>query len=75
MNLGVSTLDVYEAFEYYKEYQELEANRHGYQYMVQQGFLYAYYSWVGNADQANPYATPGGQNGLMLEFCFDNRLL
>lgn len=69
---GVSTLDNDEAFEIYKEYQVLVAQRLGYQYLITSTFLYCYYDHVGNGALSNPYATIAGWR--LAEFAFDNRL-
>ena len=74
INLGAGTFDLDKAFEYYTEYQQLIARQLGYIYLCQPTFLYAYYDYVGNAHKSSPIATPGGNNGLMTEICFDKRL-
>jgi peptide/nickel transport system substrate-binding protein len=72
--LGAGTFDLDEAFDYYVEYQQLLADQLGYIYTVVQSFQYAYYDHVGNAFKASPTSTPGGNNGLLTELCFDKRL-
>lgn len=58
---GVSTYDNDEAFEYYKEYQQLFAEKDlGLIFTVNQKFTYAYYNFIGNGEATNPLATPGG---------------
>jgi len=74
LNLGASTFDLDEAFEYYKEYQQLLARQLGYVYTVVGTFQYAYYDHVGNAFMSSPKSTPNGANGLLSELCFDKRL-
>jgi len=74
MDLGANTFDLDEAFDYYKEYQILLAHQLGYIYLCQPTFLYTYYDYVGNAFMASPTSTPGGNNGLLTELCFDKRL-
>jgi peptide/nickel transport system substrate-binding protein len=72
--LGAGTFDIDEAFEYYVEYQQLLSAQLGYVYTVVQSFQYSYYDYVGNAFKASPTSTPGGDNGLLMELCFDKRL-
>jgi len=74
LDLGASTFNLDEAFEYYVEYQQLLAKQLGYIYLVNQTFQYAYYDYVGNAGAASPTSTPGGNNGLLTELCFDKRI-
>jgi peptide/nickel transport system substrate-binding protein len=74
MDLGANTFDLDDAFTYYKEYQQLLAYQLGYIYLCQQTFQYAHYDFVGNAFKASPTSTPGGNNGLLTELCFDTRL-
>jgi peptide/nickel transport system substrate-binding protein len=69
-DLGANTFNLDEAFEYYKEAQELLARQLGYIYLCQPTFLYAHYDYVGNAFMASPTSTPGGNNGLLTELCF-----
>jgi len=75
INLGASTFDLDEAFGYYTEYQQLLSHQLGYIYLVVRSFQYAYYDHVGNAFKASSTSTPGGNNGLLTELCFDRRLL
>ncbi len=72
--LGAGTFDLDEAFDYYTEYQQLISAQLGYINMVVRSFQYAYYDYVGNAFKSSPISTPGGNNGLLMELCFDNRL-
>ena len=72
--LGANTFDLDEAFEYYKEYQQLLAHQLGYVYTVLRTFQYAHYNYVGNAQAASPISTPAGNNGLLTELCFDRRV-
>ncbi len=72
--LGANTFDLDEAFEYYKEYQQLLAHQLGYVYTVLRTFQYAHYDFVGNAQFASPISTPAGNNGLLTELCFDRRV-
>ncbi len=74
INLGANTFDIDEAFDYYVEYQQLLAQQLGYIYLCQPTFQYAFYDHVGNAAMASPISTPGGNNGLLTELCFDARL-
>ncbi len=74
LDLGANTFDLDAAFGYYKEYQQLLANQLGYIYLCQGLFLYSYYDFVGNANLSSPTSTPGGNNGLLTELCFDKRL-
>ena len=74
IDLGAGTFDLDEAFEYYKECQQLLAQQLGYIYLCQPTFLYAYYDHVGNAHMASPISSPSGDNGLLTELCFDKRL-
>ncbi len=71
LNLGANTFNLDDAFAYYKEYQQLLAHQLGYVYLCQQTFNYARYDKVGNAHLASPTSTPGGNNGLLTELCFD----
>jgi peptide/nickel transport system substrate-binding protein len=73
-DLGSNTFDLDAAFGNYKEAQQLLAQQLGYIYLCQPTFLYAYYDYVGNAFKASPTSTPAGNNGLLTELCFDNRL-
>lgn len=75
LNLGAGTFDLDEAFGYYTEYQQLLSHQLGYIYLVVRSFQYAYYDHVGNAFKASSTSTPGGNNGLLTELCFDRRLL
>ena len=75
LQLGAGTFDLDAAFDYYVEYQQLLAAQLGYIYTVVQAFQYAYYDNVGNAFVASPTSTPGGDNGLLTELCFDKDLL
>jgi peptide/nickel transport system substrate-binding protein len=75
LGLGAGTFDLDEAFDYYTEYQQLLAHQLGYVYTVVATFQYAYYNYVGNAFKASSTSTPGGNNGLLTELCFDKRLL
>ena len=73
--LGAGTFDLDEAFDYYTEYQQLLSHQLGYIYTVVQTFQYAYYNYVGNANMSSTISTPGGNNGLLTELCFDKTLL
>jgi peptide/nickel transport system substrate-binding protein len=75
LGIGANTFDLDEAFAAYVEYQQLLSAQLGYIYTVVQSFQYAYYDYVGNAFKASPTSTPGGANGLLMELCFDKRLL
>jgi peptide/nickel transport system substrate-binding protein len=75
LGIGANTFDLDEAFAAYVEYQQLLSAQLGYVYTVVQSFQYAYYDYVGNAFKASPTSTPGGNNGLLMELCFDKRLL
>jgi len=70
LDLGVGTLDLDEAFNYYKEYQILLAENLNPIYVVSSAFTYAYYNHVGNGQVANPFGTPSGDNGLTVDFIF-----
>jgi peptide/nickel transport system substrate-binding protein len=72
--LGAGTFDLDAAFDYYTEYQQLLSDQLGYIYTVVQSFQYTYYNYVGNAHKSSVISTPGGNNGLLTELCFDNRL-
>jgi peptide/nickel transport system substrate-binding protein len=74
MNLGAGTFDLDEAFEYYVEFQQIEAHQLGYIYLCQQTFMYAYYDYIGNAHLANPNETPGHRAGQYNCLVFDKRL-
>jgi peptide/nickel transport system substrate-binding protein len=64
-DLGASTWDHDEAFEYYKEFQLMFAEQDlGLIFTVRPVFTYAYYNYVGNAAAANAVASPSGSNGL-----------
>jgi peptide/nickel transport system substrate-binding protein len=68
---GVSTYDNDEAFGIYKEYQTLLTTEDlGLVYTVNPTFCYAYYDHVGNAQVANPIATPSGSNGLTMDLVY-----
>jgi peptide/nickel transport system substrate-binding protein len=69
--LGAGTFDLDEAFDYYKEYQQLLANQLGYVYTVVGTFQYAYYDYVGNAFMSGPTSVPHGRLAVL---CFDTRL-
>ena len=74
ISLGASTFDLGEAFDYYKEYQQLLARQLGYVYTVVQTFMYACYDHVGNAFKSSPASVAGGNSGRLNELCFDKRL-
>jgi len=70
LDRGAGTLDLDEAFNYYKEYQILLAKNLNPIYVVSSAFTYAYYNHVGNGQVANPFGTPSGDNGLTVDFIF-----
>jgi len=74
-DLGIATLDLETAFEYYTELQRLVAEQLGYAFTVQGTFQYAYYNHVGNASMSCPIAAPDDVMGVLGSFCFDRRLL
>lgn len=68
---GVATFDNDAAFEIYKEYQLAFAeNDLGLIFTVNPAFTYAYYNRIGNANVANPTATPSGGNGLTMDLIY-----
>jgi peptide/nickel transport system substrate-binding protein len=71
MSEGVSTFDNEVAFEAYKKYQLAYAESDlGLIFTVNPAFVYAYYNRIGNANVANPTATPSGGNGLTMDLIF-----
>ena len=72
--LGAGTLDLDEAFGYYKEFQVLDAQQLGYIYMVNAAYTFATYNYVGNAQYASPFSGPNGNTGIFDDFVFDKRL-
>ncbi|RLC84266.1 MAG: hypothetical protein DRI37_09260, partial [Chloroflexi bacterium] len=64
-DLAAGTWDHDEAFQYYREFQLVFAERDlGLIFAVRPAFAYAYYNHVGNAATANAWASPSGSNGL-----------
>jgi peptide/nickel transport system substrate-binding protein len=72
--LGAGTFDLDEAFAYYREYQQLVAGRLGFIYTVSPAHQYAYYDQVGNAFKSCLSSSSLGNDGLLVELCFDRRL-
>ena len=71
MSAGVATFDNDVAFEAYKEYQLAYTQSDlGLIFTVNPAFVYAYYNRIGNANVANPTATPSGGNGLTMDLVF-----
>ena len=71
MSAGVATFDNDVAFEAYKEYQIAYSESDlGLIFTVNPAFVYAYYNRIGNANVANPTATPSGGNGLTMDLIF-----
>jgi peptide/nickel transport system substrate-binding protein len=71
MSEGVSTFDNAVAFEAYKKFQlAYTENDLGLIFTVNPSFVYAYYNRIGNANVANPTATPTGGNGLTMDLIF-----
>jgi peptide/nickel transport system substrate-binding protein len=71
LSAGVDTFDNDVAFEVYKEYQLAFAeNDLGLIFTVNPAFTYAYYNRIGNANVANPIATPSGGNGLTMDLIY-----
>jgi len=68
LDLGGSTFDLDQAFEYYREYQQLVARQLGYIYTVIGTYMYACYDSVGNAFMSRPAAR------RLVELFFDRRL-
>ena len=61
LNEGVSTYDNNKAFEYYKQFQQLFAEKDlGLIFTVNQRLTYAYYNFVGNAQATSPLAGVAG---------------
>jgi len=73
--LGAATFDLDEALDYYVEMQHLLSEQLGFIPMCQPTFQYAYYNHVGNASLASPISSPDGPDGLLMEMCFDRRLV
>jgi peptide/nickel transport system substrate-binding protein len=70
-DLGVGTLDNDEAFGYYLEAQKLFSEQSlGMIFSVNASFTYVYYDFVGNAQYANPWATPTLYRGLGWDFIY-----
>jgi len=68
---GVATFDNDAAFEVYKQYQiAYTENDLGLIFTVNPAFVYAYYNHIGNANVANPIATPSGGNGLTMDLIY-----
>ncbi len=74
LELGAGTFDLDEAFAYYREYQQLVAGRLGFIYTVAPAHQYAYYDQVANAFKSCLSASSAGNDGLLVELCFDRRL-
>ena len=70
IDLGAAAFDLGTCFDTYKEYQAILAKDLGLIYTVNQTFTYAYYSYAGNANVANPMATPSGTNGLTMDLIY-----
>jgi peptide/nickel transport system substrate-binding protein len=71
---GAATLDDASAFQIYKKLQLEAAADASFIYTVYPCFRYGYYNYVGNAQMANPNATPTGENGFAADIAFDRRL-
>jgi len=71
LSAGVATFDNDVAFEAYKEYQIAYTESDlGLIFTVNPAFTYAYYNRIGNANVANPIATPSGGNGLTMDLIY-----
>jgi peptide/nickel transport system substrate-binding protein len=71
LSVGVSTFDNDVAFDAYKEFQiTYTENDLGLIFTVNPAFTYAYYNRIGNANAANPIATPSGGNGLTMDLIY-----
>ncbi|MCK5827860.1 hypothetical protein KAH43_04970, partial [Candidatus Bipolaricaulota bacterium] len=71
MSAGVATFDNDVAFDVYKRYQIAYSESDlGLIFTVNPAFTYAYYNRIGNANVANPIATPTGGNGLTMDLLF-----
>ena len=71
LSAGVATFDNDVAFEAYKQYQiAYTENDLGLIFTVNPAFTYAYYNRIGNANVANPVATPSGGNGLTMDLIY-----
>lgn len=71
MSAGVATFDNDIAFDAYKRYQIAYSESDlGLIFTVNPAFTYAYYNRIGNANVANPIATPTGGNGLTMDLLF-----
>ena len=71
MSAGVASFDNDVAFEAYKKYQIAYSESDlGLIFTVNPAFTYAYYNHIGNANVANPIATPTGGNGLTMDLLF-----
>ena len=71
---GVSTLDVGEAFDAYREMQREAAWQANLIYTVYPVFRFVYYNHVGNAGMANPNGHPSAENGFAADVAYDRRL-
>ena len=74
-DLGMGTFDLNEAFDYYLEFQILDASEGlGLLYSVNQQFTYAIYDYIGNQNVADVASTPTGFPGRTREIIFFENL-